>query len=64
MYGVVMETEIGVCKSEVKYHKEKDEGTRNEENHMDMNITCKGKGWNSEVHRMKRIGVMKKPKNK
>ena len=23
-----------------KYHKEKEEGTRNEENHMDRNITC------------------------
>ena len=28
--------------------------------HVDKNITCKGKGWNGEVHRMKKIGVMKK----
>ena len=45
-----------------KYHKEKEEGTRNDENHMDRNITCKGKEWNSEVCRMKRIRVMKKIK--
>ena len=31
---------------------------------MDENTTCKGKEWNSELHRMKRIGVMKKSKNK
>ena len=48
----------------VKYHKEKEQGTRNKENHMDENITCKGKEQNSEVHRMKRIRVMKKSKSK
>ena len=46
------------------YHKEKKEGTRNKENHMDANITCKGKEWNGEVCRMKRIGVMKNQRTK
>ena len=41
-----------------------EEGTRNKENHIDRNITCKGKEQNSEVCRMKRIGVMKKSKSK
>ena len=42
----------------VKYHKEKTRYTGTMKNHMDKNITCKGKEWNSEIHRMKRIGVM------
>ena len=59
MYRVVIVTEIGVYKSYENHKEEKRRYTGTREYHMDANITCKGKGWNGEVHRMKRIGVMR-----